>query len=269
MKREFFAFFPLLFRILICMFLFFVAEKKTKKEEQEVRYAVSVDGLPGAGKSTFIDRLKKLGKKWLKDTVFFKEDVNSWRFVDTAHGPIDLFSKFYEDPKKYGMQFQLEALMSIVRREKLCPPNKAVPVIMERSIDSCVDVFGMTLQQYDKMTDLDYDIFRRHAYMLRDLLPMRVTGVIYIEVSPEVALQRIQARSNVDYCRRAEANITLDYLQHLEWLEKKKFPTANAVPPVIRLNGELSMDDMWDQLMLERDTLIRCLRTDPDDLFGV
>ena len=88
----------------------------------------SIEGNIGAGKTTLMNQLEKL----LPDAVYLYEPVNQWK----NKGGDDLLKAFYECPKRWCYTFELESMVSKVRRLSDALKSDKEVIIMERSIYS-------------------------------------------------------------------------------------------------------------------------------------
>lgn len=197
--------------------LFSQSEKKSKKnglrKNPKSNFIISISGLIGSGKTTILDKLKQkysfsfwwffqnriFGKPKIE---FFPENVDNWNFLQP----------FYEDKKTYGLLFQLELL---TRFQNL---RDFGFVITERTPSDSRNIFTKCLVADGFISQDEWFLYEK-AYKVQRIEP-RV--VIYLKVSPKVALQRIKKRQ-----RPGEEGITLEYLEKLDlysgqWLQELK-----------------------------------------------
>ena len=162
---------------------------------------VGISGIIGVGKSTLTEQLgTALG----------------W---NTAQEPVDsnpYLNKFYEDIPRYSFQMQVFLLNHRFKQhQQMVWSNHSL--VQDRTIYEDV-IFAKMLQEDGLMDELDFqtyvDLFRNMTNFLH-----RPDVIIYLDVEPAVALQRVRERS-----RGCESSITIEYLTKLragyeEWLD--------------------------------------------------
>jgi deoxyadenosine/deoxycytidine kinase len=148
---------------------------------------VVVDGNIGAGKTTQLNMLKKLGAK------VFKEPIEEW--------PLE---EFYADPKKGIFPLQMAILMTL---------QPQGPGIYERSLLSSRWVFWEWAKDRGlvEFAETYENCYEKHAWS-PDLY-------IFLSKSPEECYLHISSRNQV-----GDSKVTLDYLRQLDELYKKMIP---------------------------------------------
>ena len=166
---------------------------------------ISIEGNIGAGKTTIVHELHKRFQD-KKNIIFVKEPVDILETITDNNGET-ILQKFYAEPSKYALQFQVMALttrLTLIRDTIRNNPNCDM-LICERSIDADKEIFAKMLHDDGLITDLDYKIYclmaNEHA---KDF---NVAGHIYINADADVCFKRIHKRS-ID----GEAGIELSYL---------------------------------------------------------
>lgn len=149
---------------------------------------ISVEGIMGAGKTSLLDKLEKLGYK------VYKERVNEWYFLE----------KFYKDPKRYALVFQIEILLMFLKYE--FGHNSDEIVFTERCPDTSYSVFSKILSSDGLLTDEDCVTYKN----------------IYDSVNPWKPDRQIFLKAPVDICetrvsqRRDAYKISSEYIKKVE-----------------------------------------------------
>lgn len=177
---------------------------------------VCVEGNIGSGKSTLVARLAAARP----ELRVFPEPVDEWG---------DLLQRYYEDPVQWGLALQLRALLSscaAVGCEETC--------VVERGPLSCRHVFGQLLFNDGKLSQSDWDLFKRYC----DALGWAPDAIIYVQTPHDVCYERMQARG-----RPAETGVDAQYIRRLDFQYETMLRYAQ-VPVVARLDGLLSPEEL-------------------------
>lgn len=162
---------------------------------------IVVDGIIGAGKTTFIHFLKKEFEAYGWTVVIVSEPVDTWNV-----------EQFYADPQRRSFQFQCKAFHSRVCEFRTAVErNKAVQVvyILERSIFTDV-IFADSLHAQKLMDNTEIRDYRSMWTLWKLLLPYDPTMFIYLKPSLSVCMSRISLRR-----RPGEETISEDYQKNL------------------------------------------------------
>lgn len=179
---------------------------------------IAIDGNIGAGKSTLLDNLEKecIGRT---DIFFLREPVDEWMQFKDASGE-SILEKFYQDPHKYALVFQIEIFNTLLASLKKVLSNTNYKIIIcERSIASARHVFMDMLYEDKIINEFEYKIYEN--LFTKDIVENYYpTEIIYLNVSVKTCSERIIKRN-----RPGEQNINLDYLEkcetkNIEWLYK-------------------------------------------------
>ena len=180
---------------------------------------IGISGIIGVGKSTLT---KNLGEAMGYDVLYEPVETNEY------------LTKFYADMKKYSFPMQIYLLNHRFRQhQQMVWSGKNT--IQDRTIYEDV-IFAKMLRESGMMENLDFETYTSLFGNITNFLH-RPDLIVYLEVEPEVALQRINERS-----RGCETGITLEYLQDLkkgyeDWLDDVKERI-----PVLRLDWNTFKD---------------------------
>ncbi len=162
---------------------------------------VSIDGLIGVGKST-LSALLKGGFDSTKSLqcVVFEEKVNtSW------------LEAFYSKPGEYAFTFQIERLLQTIygtlSAYKEIDHNLSDVAIIDRSTLGNLP-FAMLHFNNKNITP---DQFRLYANTLVDSAPYCVDVAVHLQVSVEIAMERIRKRN-----RESESDISVQYMYEID-----------------------------------------------------
>ena len=221
------------FLFLICYKIYITFYKKQK-------ILVSIDGLPGVGKTTLIEHLRTLNY-----VDFVDEPVNRWLTITSDDGE-SILEKFYKDKKKYGFPFQILAYITrLIEIKKIVNKNKNNNkiIIMERSLDTDKYVFELSLYDSGAINTIEHKIYG--LWFDHFIKKYQTTKVIYIKASADVCKNRIIKRN-----RRGEENIAIEYLEKcIEYHENmiKRFPPSCVL--IIDGNEDITNMKKWiDQI---------------------
>ncbi len=174
---------------------------------------IGIAGMIGAGKSTLAAALgKHLG-------------------IDVYYEPVEnneYLEDFYRDTKRYSFATQIYLLNKRFQQHQEIIWRKR-PAVQDRTIyeDS---VFAKMLAETGLMEERDYrtyvELFQNMSNFMR-----KPNVIVYLDVSPECSMERIQARS-----RGVESGITLDYLRALHRGYEDFIADISRVIPVIRVD---------------------------------
>ena len=179
----------------------------------------SIEGNIGAGKTTLMMQLEKL----MPDAVYLYEPVSQWK----NKGGDDLLKAFYEAPKRWCYTFELESMVSKVRRlsEALKSPQEVI--VMERSLYS--DLAFQQVGYLDgKLTSMEMKLLSEWRDDFLKGYP-RFDAVFYLDTSVDKCLFRIKNRG-----RPEENGISAEYLTKLE----DAFMTTKYDCPIIYVDGD-------------------------------
>ena len=187
-----------------------------------------LEGSIGAGKTTLL--------KQLETTVFHKkhkivyEQVDDWMNLRTHPKEPSLFELYYQDKQRYGFTFQMYALQTRFQHllEIMEEHNDAI-IICERCFLTDCEIFAKMLHDQQYINDTEFCVYKKWYDFIMTIVQPDISGIIYLQVQPNVCAQRIKKRS-----RKGEENIDLVYLtnlheQHENWLRNPVNPCKYKV----------------------------------------
>jgi deoxyadenosine/deoxycytidine kinase len=170
--------------------------------EEDVRNLVFVEGILGGGKTTAAKILSKL-----LNFRCFEEPV------EFAH-----LDRFYRDPKTYAFHLQIFFLHKRIGLQMLAA---AEALYSTEYNGACIDrsLFGdatFCRMHYEagNISELDWQTYKIALKNMK-LMIWPPTVLLYLDVEPEVALERVRRRETAGG-RPFESGITLDYLKNLK-----------------------------------------------------
>ena len=195
------------------------ADAATSTSKPRRPLIVSIEGNIGAGKSTFLEKLREKlgGKEYPLNVVFMQEPVDVWQTITDKSGE-DILTKYYADPAKYAFSFQIMAYSTrLAMFKKAVQENPSCDVILcERSLEADRNIFAKMLRDEGNIEDITFQIYNR-LYMdtADDYL---ADAIVYMATPPMVCYDRIQQRN-----RKGESEISIQYLMechryHETWL---------------------------------------------------
>lgn len=206
---------------------------------------ITISGLIGAGKSTLAAALAKH-----TGLPLYLEPVEQNPYLEL----------FYADKSKHAFAMQIYLLNERFRQQQeIIWAGKGA--VQDRSIyEDCV--FARMLTSSGIMSELDYNTYASLFTHMSNFM-QRPTGIVYLSVSPEQALARIQARG-----RACESTITLDYLTQLHAAYKHFLVEIARTVPVLRIdyNQFTSTEEMTANIMqFHRDVVFTSRLVPPSD----
>ena len=199
-------------------------------------YIISVEGNIGSGKSTLVQKLKKIPYIHV-----LQEPVHIWKSI-TDDEDNNILLKFYKNQERYSYIFQnfafitrvteLKKLIAKVNKKRNLFTNEYI--IVERSIYSDYNVFATKLN-YDKiLSNLEFEIYKYWFHQLESMI--KVSAYIYLKVSPTISLQRVEKRA-----RNEEKNaIPIEYLNSLHYYHNKWL--SNTETPLLLIDGNVEFE---------------------------
>ena len=172
---------------------------------------VSIEGIPGSGKSTVLELLSERFKD-TPDVVVLREPSSIWSDIK-AEG-LSLIDLYFKDQNRYGFAFQLVYFMAIERQlqHAIKTHSDKRVIICERSLLSARVVYNEMLPKENR---IKYDIYQT-LFQKEGVGNVYPDHIILLDTEPRECLEKT---SRKDW--RGEEAITLEYLQrcrrhHLE-----------------------------------------------------
>ena len=182
-----------------------------------------IEGNIGSGKSTFIGLFENYLKKHLKDSLVLLEPVEAWLNTKDCDGK-NILEYYYQNPKKYGFTFQMNAFISRVHEINEMKKQGKKYNFVERSVYTDKNVFTTLNFQNGNIDEIQLNVYEQWFNLFSEKFNLKPSGYIYLKTTPEICSERIKKRD-----RSEESSIPLDYLDQLDilhniWLndEKKK-----------------------------------------------
>jgi len=190
---------------------------------------IGIAGMIGAGKTTLADSLGK----HLDIDVYYEPVENNEYLED-----------FYRDTKRYSFATQIYLLNKrFQQHQEIIWRGRSA--VQDRTIyeDS---VFAKMLAKTGLMEERDYrtyvDLFRHMSNFM-----CKPNVIVYLDVSPERSMERIQARS-----RSVESTISLEYLTALYEGYEEFIADISRLTPVIRVDyGRFATAEEMTQVIME------------------
>lgn len=174
---------------------------------------IGISGIIGVGKSTLTKKLaEKLGYEPCYEPVKENEYLES----------------FYKDMKKYGFPMQIYLLNKRFRAHQ---QNiwKDKGVVQDRTIYEDV-IFAKMLAESGHISELDFKTYRELFINMTNFLH-RPDVIIYLDVDPQIALERINHRN-----RDCESELPLEYLTKLKQGYEDWLKDVHPRIPVVRID---------------------------------
>lgn len=158
---------------------------------------IIIEGIIGAGKTTLSNELHQK----IPRSKIFHEPVGENPYLE----------RFYGNPKRWALEMQYFLMAHRYKMHVKAVEEEwstGVTTIFDRSIYGD-RAFADVLYGFDHIDELGYGSYMQHRECMERqlLIPQQV---IYLEVSVDTALNRIQSRG-----RECERGITRDYLERL------------------------------------------------------
>ena len=172
------------------------------------------------------------------DTVeVFTEPVEKWRNLE-GHNLLQLM---YQDPERHSYTFQSYVQLTMTQLHT-AKTNKPIKFI-ERSLWSQRYVFAENLLKSGKMAASEFEVLNSWFEFLQSNanVDLGIDLIIYLRTTPEVAYQRLKARS-----RSEEKIVSIDYLKDLHelyeaWLVQEQTNIGGAKVVVIDANKDIKL----------------------------
>ena len=183
---------------------------------QNIPKLISIEGNIGAGKTTFVQQLKKHFHN-NNEIIFITEPVDIWENIKDSQN-ISILEKFYNNPKQYAFSFQVMAYvtrLNLITKAIVDNPQCKI-IITERSLDADKNVFAKMLYDDGLIDEINYKIYLQFYNSYKE--KYYSNGIIYINAEPATCDERINKRN-----RTGEESVKLSYLNkcgeyHNAWI---------------------------------------------------
>jgi deoxyadenosine/deoxycytidine kinase len=160
-----------------------------------------VEGIIGSGKSTYS---REVGRRL--NYRIFKEPIEEAQL-----------ERFYREPARYAYNLQMHLLhkrigIQIIAAAEALYSDTYAGAIVDRSLFGDV-VFAEMHAESGNIPPIDMESYRAAQNAMQFLI-FPPTTLVFLDVTPETALKRIQERFSTG-TRPFECGITLEYLQNL------------------------------------------------------
>lgn len=187
---------------------------------------ITLDGIPGAGKSTILHELSDYLNNYRTENnntnniniVCLQEPVDEWVKMKNANGQT-LFELYYTNQKRYALAFQLQVLHTRFDLfEKTIRENPDALIITERDIVSDYKIFTQMLYDNGMFEEIEFKLYQQlfESYNSRVKHMCDIQHRIYLATPVDVCFERMQKRG-----RKEEQNVMLDYLKKVEEYHEK------------------------------------------------
>jgi len=179
------------------------------------RIIISIEGLIGVGKTTF---LTKLANEFKTNPIlshykikFIEEPVDEWISIKSDDGKDNILGVFYKDMPRWSASFQTLAFITRFKRLIKCLQEDNDIIILDRSMETDMNVFAQMLKDDKNISEMEWNMYQKWNDIHNILFPyISKKNVVYLKCSPEIAHQRIMKRG-----REEEKNTKLEYLINL------------------------------------------------------
>jgi len=190
-----------------------VRETEDKRRRIDKSLYIVCDGNIGCGKSTFLDVLEEGSLLPEVDVVRVPVARNA---PNTWGTDLDEYYRAIRDPSPDSERIRRAALkLEHTAWEHFfkTASERTKHVIADRGALSCVKVFCKTKLESKHITSEDYSECLQLLERLKSW--QQPTLTLYFRVTPETALERVQARAAKSEDRGREADIDIEYLRYL------------------------------------------------------
>ena len=182
---------------------------------------IYIEGNIGAGKSTFLELFKEYLVQNLPDSSVLPEPVKAWENMQDSNGK-NILQHYYEDQKKYGFTFQMNAFISRVQEiEEMRKQNKMYNFV-ERSVYTDKNVFTLTNYKNGNINEIELNVYLQWFNVFTEKFNLKPNAYIYLKTDADTCATRIRRRD-----RTGENGIPKEYLEELgilhdTWLAEEK-----------------------------------------------
>ena len=190
---------------------------------------IGISGIIGAGKSTLTQKIAQhLGYE------AYNEPVRDNPYLQD----------FYADMNRWGAMMQIHLLFRRFEQHQQIVWNSKKGAVQDRTIYEDT-IFARMLHNAGFIDQRDYDTYLGHFNLMKRYL-VYPDLLLYLRVDPQTSLQRIAERG-----RKAEAGITLDYMQKLHHGYESFIEEMSQYTRVLTLNWNqiLEIEEVVDRIL--------------------
>lgn len=208
---------------------------------------ISIEGIPGAGKSTIIEAMSKDSR--FKDLHFITEEVDAWKAVSqlsSSGEPESLFDLYYNKKDRWSFTFQVMALSTCVQSTISALDNveDKVSILSERSIESNM-LFAENNYESGDMNNIEWNIYKYMYSITTHRISHLSIFNIFLKIQPKLAYFRVLKRARPGESLSLADLIKLDY-KHDEWISTK--PESATINVDSNSTTELLVDEIFNIL---------------------
>lgn len=161
-----------------------------------MRYVL--DGTIGCGKSTI---LRGLGEKGVP---VFQEPIEKWEPV---------MKEFYTDPARNALRVNTMCMQDLHDRDIAASGM----CVVERWLESAFHVFSSIARDQDMLTEDEFKALETKYMALRKDMTGVDTTVVYVHVSPETSIERLQRRGRSETNSKDHSYFRLLHQRYEAW----------------------------------------------------
>lgn len=177
-------------------------------------YIISIEGNIGAGKSTILDEIAKLGKEVSLLTV--REPLDQYtKFKSLSGDEFNPLYELYSSPKENAQaaqeHFTRVSFKYFDSQYGLAKKTDAVRFLFSERTSSSTKQFLMLYYKLNYLSPFQKETLLKRYFRYRKQQVNYVDAYIYLRISPTICMERIQARA-----REGEDKIDLHLLKKLD-----------------------------------------------------
>ena len=183
---------------------------------------IGVEGLIGAGKTTFIKGLQNTGFTVIEEPVNIWQDMTidlpKKRFDQITESERNIMQCYNNEPSKYGYVFQSMVFITKVHNI-ITNWHKSSLVIVERSPLCDKNVFATMLYNNKIINNTEWLTYNHWYYKMMQTYDVYPDALIYLKVSVQQAINRVRKIGRAEECNVVDNKYLEDlHLLHEEWL---------------------------------------------------
>jgi deoxyadenosine/deoxycytidine kinase len=215
--------------ISVCILIYY----KCRQPKQAKKVLITVEGIIGVGKTTFVELLKNK----MNTTVLY-EPVDEWLSIKDANNK-NILQVFYDDKKRWGYTFQNLAYITRMNHIVNALMNfKDKYLILDKSLESDINTFAKMLHNQHQINDMEWNIYNYwNTFFEKNYGHLYERKIIYLRCDAEIAYERIKKRSRIE-----EMNIELKYLNALSDANDEWIFNENVDCMIINVNDDFVGD---------------------------